>query len=441
MARFDRFLRGARSIAVDTTVLLAAMAAGCGQTTAEPASDIDGGPLLDADCGIPAEAADVRVDAAEAEAAVDADGSDRDAWIAPSDADSADACPPAAGSLIVYAIPPPESLDWSTPNALLNSVAASALAGEALTLSGRAVLSHEIGHVNLELDCGSTSIPLTGQTGGGEEWVSGADGFGIVFRDYPGSMNEMTDSIGDNVDTVADIQARQASGNLTRITFSVNEQMCQRLKDFHDQYIASGAYTHYDALDRPRRFEGAGCAIYGAGVIDVGGLLRRSLFTPVWARTLFVGSARFANTAGVNPYYTYGSNLVAQDSDGTDWIWPAGVNVPASTVSPIIPDSPVMNSWTGPEDTPFEIPGVTLPARIASAVPFTLYDPQLMAVWAEQVWSEATADGSAVSLAATWTADTIQAVHEITYDAHCVMPQTIAFDQDNDDLFKDSDSP
>jgi len=355
--------------------------------------------------------------------------------------DGGPSCPAAAGSLIVYAIPPPSALDWSTPNHLLNSVALSAAEGEALTLEGDAVLSHEIGHVNIELDCGETSFPLTGQTGGGENWPSSADGTGILLRDFPGSMNEMTDSIGDNADTIADIKARQSSGNLTQIKFVVNQAMCERLKTFHDQYNASGAYKNYGSLYRPRRFEGAGCAIYGAGVIDVGGLLRRSLFTPVWAQTLFIGTARYANTLGHAPYYAYGSNLVARDANGVDWLWPAGVNVPASVDSPILPETGIMDSWTGPEDTPFSIPGVTLAGPMSTAVPFTLYDPGLMAAWAEQVWAEAGAQGSASSLAATWTADTVLAAHEITYDARCVMPQTIPFASDNDDLFKDSDAP
>ncbi len=350
-------------------------------------------------------------------------------------------CPAQAGALILYAIPPPAPLDWSTPSTLLNAMLASTLAGNTLVSSGSAVLPHAIGHVNLELDCGAASIPLTGQTGGGNELLSSADGAGALFRLFPGSLNELTDPIGDNVDTVADIMARQASGHLTRIKFLVNQQMCARLKDFHDQYSARMAYLNYDGLDRARRFEGAGCAIYGDAFVDVGGLLRRSLFTPAWARTVFVGSARFANTLGTNPYYLYGSNLVARDAQGVDWLWPAGVNIPASTLSPILPTSGVLDAWTGPEDAPFALPGVTLPGRLASQVPFTLYDPELMAEWAEQVWAQASAQGPAAALGATWTADTVQAVHEVTYDAHCVLPQTLAYTQDNPDLFLDSDAP
>jgi hypothetical protein len=35
----------------------------------------------------------------------------------------------------------------------------------------------------------------------------------------------------------------------------------------------------------------------------------------------------------------------------------------------------------------------------------------------------------------------VEAAHEVTFDAHCVQPQTLAFDADNDDLFADSDAP
>jgi len=59
----------------------------------------------------------------------------------------------------------------------------------------------------------------------------------------------------------------------------------------------------------------------------------------------------------------------------------------------------------------------------------------------EQVFAQAGAQGSTESLGATWTADTVEDVHEVTYDAHCVAPQTLAFEADNDDLFEDSDAP
>ncbi len=252
--------------------VLAMTGTGCGSSSGGPGSTADSGARLDAkstrvtDTGASGHRADARHDVGATDAGVpvhDAGRADADARStpadashdsptppadaardAPADAGATDACPDAAGSLILYAIPPPATLDWTSPNSMLNTALESSAAGEVLIASGQAVLSHEIGHINLELDCGATSIPLTGQTGGGAEWQSGADGIGIMFRDYPGSLNEWNDPIGENADVVADIAARQASGNLTQIKFVVNQAMCQRLKDFHDQYVATMAYTN-----------------------------------------------------------------------------------------------------------------------------------------------------------------------------------------------------
>ncbi len=350
--------------------------------------------------------------------------------------DGSDGCPVPAGKLTLYAIPPPTPLDWSTPNNLLQSVLTSSSAGSAMVSANQAKLAHEIGHVNLQLDCGSFSIGLTGQTCDAAEWQSAGDGVGILLRDEAGAMNDTV--AGDAADTQADIALRQASGKVSQISFVVNQPMCARLKSFYDQYVASGAYTNYSGQFRPRRFQGAGCAIFGAGVVDVGGLLPRSLVTPLWARTELIGSARLANFLG-QPYYLYGSNLVARDSSGNDLVWPSGQNVPTSASTPVWLEAPVLDAWSGPEDQPFGVTGLT--GAMQTQLPFTIYDPEMMSEWAEQVWTMATANGSATSVAATWTASTVEQAHEITYDAHCTMPQTIDFAADNDDLFEDSDAP
>jgi hypothetical protein len=346
-------------------------------------------------------------------------------------------CDAPVGKLTLYAIPPPAPLDWSTPNNLLASVLTSSSAGSALVAAGDAVMTHEIGHVNLELDCGDDSIPLTGQTGGGEDWQAATDGAGLLLRDTPGAMDAMT-GVGDPVETANDIAARERSGNVTRISFVVNRNMCVRIKTFVDAYVASGAWSNYDGASRPRRMEGAGCAIFGAGVVDVGGLLRRSVFTPVWARTEMIGNARISDFLGSGSY-RYGGNLVARAPDGTDWIWPRGQSVPASNTTPVYIDSAVLDAWSGPEDQPFGVPGAV--GEMTSKLPFTIYDPELMSEWGEQIYAAAVASGNASSLGATWTAGTVAAAHEVTFDAHCVQPQTLAFDADNDDLFADSDAP
>jgi hypothetical protein len=345
-------------------------------------------------------------------------------------------CPAPAGKLTIYAIPPPVALDWSSPNRLLQSVVASKLAAPRLVDSGATAMTHSIGHVNVELDCGDLSIPLTGQTDvGGGEWQAATDGAGLLLRDSAGVMDAMPG--GDPDETVADIAAREASGNVSLISFVVNRPTCARIKAFVDAYVASGAYTNYDGAFRARRMEGAGCAIFGAGVIDVAGLLRRSLFTPEWARTEMIGSARIGDFLGAGGY-RYGGNLVAREN-GTDYLWPRGQDVPVSASSVVLIGSGVLDAWSGPEDQPFGVDG--LPAAMATRLPFTIYDPQLMAAWAEQVWLDATDHDVATALGASWTASRAGIAHEVVYDASCVAPQTIGFGDDNDDLFRDSDAP
>ena len=55
------------------------------------------------------------------------------------DAEDAATCPEAAGTLTLYVIPPPSSLDWTTPNTMFSSVAQSTLVGQAMVLAGHAV--------------------------------------------------------------------------------------------------------------------------------------------------------------------------------------------------------------------------------------------------------------------------------------------------------------
>ncbi len=349
-------------------------------------------------------------------------------------------CSEPAGRLTIFALPPPVALDWSSPNKLLGTVQDSRTLGAELVEQHVVAMAHSIGHVNLELDCGEYSIPLTGQTNvDGNDFDAVTDGAGLLLRDTAGALDHMPD-IGDNEETIADIAMRQRSGMLSRISFTVNKQMCKRLKDFVDEYTARKAYEHYNGSFRARRMEGAGCAIFGAGVIDVGGLLRRSLFTPAWARSKMIGSARIADFLG-DGKYEYGGNLSAVDDHGQHWVWPKGVDVPAPAGTPVWIFSPILDAWNGPEDQPFPVAGLS--GEMTTKLPFSIYDPQLMHEWAEQVWTEASGNdnNTAIAFDVPWTASTVEAAHEVTFDASCVQPQTIGFEDDNDDLFLDSDAP
>lgn len=354
----------------------------------------------------------------------------------PMQPDAAPACEAPAGKLTLYVLPPPSPLDWTSPNRLLDSVLTARTTAKQLIEDGDIVLGHTLGHVNLALDCGEDSIPLTGQTSTStDDFAALTNGAGLLLEDMPGTLDHMADA--DPAGTAADIAARQASQRLVQISFVVNRATCRRIHDFFDDYIWHGAQLHYNGAMRPRRFEGAGCAIFGAGVVDVAGLLRRSLFTPAWSRSEMIGSARIANALHA-PRYAYGSNLVALATDGTHQLWPVGQDVILPTTEPAYWGDDALDAWSGPEDQPWPIDGLT--GAMRTQLPFSIYDPQLMAAWAEDVWTAAQAHGTADALGVPWTASLAGAAHEITYDASCIAPQSIPFDQDNDDLFADSDA-
>ncbi|MBX3230489.1 MAG: hypothetical protein KIT84_02850 [Labilithrix sp.] len=358
------------------------------------------------------------------------------AWTPHKPADPA-SCPgtAVAGKLSLYLIPPPVRLDWSTPNRLIGDAIRAEIQGGALERQGKVGLGHSIGHVHMQLDCGEHSVPLTGQTGGSGSWQSALDGFGMLLRAFEGSMDAATPASSAKIKE--DVRLREQNGLISKMSFLVNEGVCKRVKEFHDEYVARRAYRKYGGHFRGRRFEGAGCAIWGADVLDVAGLLRRSVYTPVWTQSMMVGEGRFSNLFGAD-HYEAGSNLVWRGPDGESVIWPAGVDIPTSGW-PIWPASRRLSSWTGPEDDAFGITEARGP--LERQLPFSIYDPMLMNDWAERVWSDANAHGAATSMETTWTASTNGRSHEITTDAHCTQAQTIPFDRDNDDLFKDSDEP
>jgi hypothetical protein len=350
--------------------------------------------------------------------------------------DALTSCPEAVGTLTLLAIPPSTEVSWASPNTLINSMAASLLSEELLVHSGQAGTPHPEGHTLVELECGDLSFPLTGQTGGQPSLFRMLlSGVGGVAADNDGTLNEFPEV---HDDTVLDVQRRQASGHLSRMSFKINRKMCERLRGYHDEYIRRGAFHHFLGQARARRFEGSGCAGFATSFVDVGSLLHRSQFTPLWTRSLVVGNARFSNFLGEDRL-PYGSNLLARLSDGHVVTWPKGVDFPARRFGIVLPESSVLDAWSGPEDTPFDIPGQALPSELKAGVPETVYDPLLIAHWIDSVWKEAQPTGKARFLEADWSSTMTGQAKEVVTDARCKMPPSTPFDGDRDSLFDDAE--
>jgi hypothetical protein len=155
--------RGSVRSGVGSLAAMACVAIACGSSTPSGTNIVHGGggSVAVSTGGIDAGSGSANVDASvnlDANASTDAsdagaieDASIDSADVAVSSADpnpdaTATACPAPAGKLTLYIIPPPTPLDWSSPNGLLESAAASATAGQALVSAGKVALAHEIGH-------------------------------------------------------------------------------------------------------------------------------------------------------------------------------------------------------------------------------------------------------------------------------------------------------
>ena len=342
-------------------------------------------------------------------------------------------CGTPAGTLTIMAIPTTNDLDWTTPNTLIRTALRESGTEADLVKRGLAGTEHFIGHTLVQLDCGDLSIPLTGQTGGGDEWKTVGDGFGAMFRDFPGTLNEFPGEA--NTKTLRDVELRTQSGHLLRMSFEVNRATCLRLHAYHDEYVRRGAYKHFVPSARPRRFEGGGCAGFGASFIDVADLLPRSQYTPLWAKTVLVGQHRFADFLGSGTYRS-GSNLLAKTSSGAVVTWPRDVGIPARQLGVVVPLGATLDHWTGPEDDAFDIPN--LPTELRSSIPLTIYDPQMIARWVDATWQLANGLGKVTKLGRSWTANMVGGAREIITDATCTSTPTGPFESDRDDLYEDA---
>jgi hypothetical protein len=291
------------------------------------------------------------------------------------------------GTFKVLVIPPSAGLDWSTPNALVRTSAASKAKGELDRVLGRVKRPHPIGHMMVQLDCGDDSIALTGQTGGGSEFLSAFDGLGANFRTFPGFLD-------DEATVRPDIDLRRKNGRIAEMSFKVTGDMCRHLKGFLTEYKAHGAEKNYGGQFRPRRFEGAGCSAFTLAFVEVGGILKRSQYTTLFARDMQVGIGRIADYKG-DGEYAYGSNLIGHDASGNLTSWPAGHPLKVQTAA-VSPQSGWLTAWSDARDAGTNV----APDEQPSTVPWTIYDPALVFDFIQQT----AANGGGDALGRHWTA-------------------------------------
>ncbi len=184
-----------------------------------------------------------------------------------------------AGEVTLHFIPAPTFTNWSSPQ----KVAKSVLVNQFAKYNGGN--RHEIGHLYVELTCGSTHI-LTGSTSQNntEErraiFIKGY-GLGIVLKNFAGKLDAQED-------VEQDINSLQSTGRSNFVKFLISESTCDRLTQYLDEYKARGYDQIYAGLNaRPLYGESSGCTAFGMSFLELAGL-QIPEFEKAWSHDLIM---------------------------------------------------------------------------------------------------------------------------------------------------------
>jgi len=167
--------------------------------------------------------------------------------------------------LIVYVVPPPESINWESPSTLMRSTFSNTLK----TKLGPK--EYPIGHLYIglrhlengeELWTGTTRATRNSTN---RKVLRKGYGLGILFADIEGRL-QVTEEV---KASMANIEERHPSSYL-RIDLS--EENYQRLKEYLIEYDQRNFGSIYNGLNKPRKGLGAGCAEFGISFFEVAGI-------------------------------------------------------------------------------------------------------------------------------------------------------------------------
>ena len=182
-----------------------------------------------------------------------------------------------ADQLVIYNIPSPGGMDWSTPHTLLKSVIRNHNSGQ----------THELGHVYAGVYCSDQGMigpanVLTGMTSASDNSEdllrNQGYGLGILFHNFEGRLNTVEEAN-------FDIQSGIATGRLSYLAFDISRSTCERLVAYETEYRARGYDRNYGLPNRPLYGEGAGCSAFGVSFLEIAGI-EPSLFAGLWSRNL-----------------------------------------------------------------------------------------------------------------------------------------------------------
>jgi hypothetical protein len=203
--------------------------------------------------------------------------------------------PANADEVTLHFIPSPAGIDWSRPQTL----AASTVINQVASYNGGE--RHEIGHVDVEINCGDRHFftDVTSVTNSEEQndILKLGYGLGIVLTTFQGTMDT-------SAAIEADLNSMHATGRSSFMQFNVSPDSCTRMLSYYDEYIARGYNNTYSGLNaRPRDGQSSGCSAFGMSFLQLAGL-QIPLFEQRWMRTLimprrFIGSPLTGNHVSI----------------------------------------------------------------------------------------------------------------------------------------------
>jgi hypothetical protein len=177
-------------------------------------------------------------------------------------------------SLLFY--PAPTKIDWSSPGAMVRSVARNMLTGD----------RYPISHTNILLNCKGRPAILTGMSRHktlSQYWsvLFGGKGLDLLTETYPGYLIRQQD-------VTSDIKDLIASGRVHALSYKISPATCSRVEKYLNEYKKRNYDKTYSGfVSNPYRGEGAGCAAFSVSTLKVAGLFKNE-FLKHWARHITI---------------------------------------------------------------------------------------------------------------------------------------------------------
>lgn len=174
--------------------------------------------------------------------------------------------PTTADELVMWVIPAPRGIDWSSPRGLLLGSAGNLV--DLRHLTDRQSIGHVFVHVRSSLEGRDELTGMNVRASREQLQLVMQDGYGlgILGADMMGRL-ETPEELREK------LALRAETGVLTFLRVLLRPEAAARLVRFLDEYRARGLDDHYGGANRPRFGEGGGCSAFGVAFLELAGLM------------------------------------------------------------------------------------------------------------------------------------------------------------------------